>query len=148
MGEQSNRPQNAPFRFLSLLSFHRLRDIFHIPTANGPINTFPTCFTTEGKRGSVSVFPSTLHPPSTQHLSYGIGSFRRECAMSFISQVLRNLYREYSVKKTLKQDAWNWKIHLQCLLLYLFRYTLVIIIFHLLEYKIVGIYLNYLEYEI
>ncbi len=66
--------------------------------------------------------------------------------MSFISQVLRNLYKEYSVKKTLKQDA--WKIHLQCLLLYLFRYTLIIIINHLLEYKIVGIYLNYLEYEI
>lgn len=60
VGEQSNRPQNAPFRFLSLLSSPRLRGIFHIPTANGPINTFPMCvlpLSDGGKEGKCQCFP-------------------------------------------------------------------------------------------
>lgn len=71
MGEQSNRPQNAPFRFLSLLSSHRLRDIFHIPTANGPRNTFPTCvlpLSDGGKEGKCQCFP--FYATSSSYSTY------------------------------------------------------------------------------
>lgn len=56
MDEQSNRPQNASFRILPCFPF---TGIFHIPTASGPINTFPTCvlpLRDEGKEGKCPCF--------------------------------------------------------------------------------------------